>query len=124
MRPRRSEIDLIVDEAREALDTLRAGGDLRDTITRAYAQMVNLFTDKRGQLRDRTLTPREFEQRLAAAGLHDSHIRRLTRLFELVRYSPHAPGPREEREAEECLAAIVAAHQTSGNEVQTQDIVS
>lgn len=110
LRPRRSEIELIVDEAREALETLRAGGDLRDTITRAYAEMVKLFSEKRGQLRDRSLTPREFEQRLAAAGLQDSHIRRLTRLFELVRYSPHAPGPREEREAEECLSAIVASY--------------
>lgn len=112
LRPRKSEIELIVEEAREALETLRAGGDLRDTITRAYAEMVNLMTAKRSQLRDRTLTPREFEQRLAATGLHDSHIRRLTRLFEMVRYSPHSPGPREEREAEECLAAIVAAYQT------------
>lgn len=117
MRPKRSEIELIVDEAREALETLRAGGDLRDTITRAYAEMVNLFAEKRGQLRDRSLTPREFEQRLASAGLHDSHIRRLTRLFELVRYSPHRPGPKEEREAEECLSAIVAAYsQPTGEE--------
>ena len=100
----------IVEEAREALADLRAGGDLRDTITRCYAEMVNVFRETRGMGRDQTLTPREFEQRLAAAGLDDRHIQRLTRLFELVRYSQRTPGERDEREAQECLEAIIQAY--------------
>jgi hypothetical protein len=92
------------------LAELQSGSDLRDTITRCYADMVRIFSEQRGMGRDKTMTPREFEQRLAAAGLGDMHIQRLTRLFELVRYSQRMPGEREEREAQECLAAIVQSH--------------
>ena len=56
------------------------------------------------------MTPREFEQVLGGLGLRDEHIQQLTRLFERVRYSAAAPGEREEREAEACLSAIVAAY--------------
>jgi Domain of unknown function (DUF4129) len=100
----------IVEEAREALADLSSGADLRDTISRCYAEMVKLLSEQRGMGRDPTLTPREFELRLATAGLADTHIRRLTRLFERVRYSPHPPGPAEEREAEACLRAIAEGY--------------
>lgn len=103
-------LDQIVDEARDALAGLRSGADLRDTISRCYIEMVRLLSERRGIARDATLTPREFEQRLAAIGLGDAHIRRLTRLFERVRYSPHMPGPAEEHEAEACLDAIVSTY--------------
>jgi hypothetical protein len=53
------------------------------------------------------MTPREFEARLATAGLREDHIQRLTRLFEAVRYGTQSPGKREEREAVDCLTAIV-----------------
>jgi hypothetical protein len=110
LRRRPQPLDRIVHEAREALAELRAGSDLRDTISRCYAEMVRVFAEQRGMGRDRTLTPREFEQRLAAVGVDDRHIQRLTRLFELVRYSPRTPGEREEREAQECLEAIIQAY--------------
>ncbi|GAB4167329.1 MAG: hypothetical protein Fur005_28620 [Roseiflexaceae bacterium] len=106
-RPQPTQLERIVEEAREALAELRAGADLRDTISRCYADMVTALREERGMGRDLTLTPREFEQRLAAAGLDDDKISRLTRLFERVRYSPHAPGSAEEQEAEACLEAII-----------------
>jgi hypothetical protein len=106
-RPQPTQLERIVEEAREALAELRAGTDLRDTISRCYADMVTALREERGMGRDLTLTPREFEQRLAAAGLDDDKISRLTRLFERVRYSPHAPGSAEEQEAEACLEAII-----------------
>ena len=60
--------------------------------------------------RHQGMTVREFAVQLAAAGLADQHIDRLTRLFELVRYSPNTPGERDEREAIDCLHAIVQAY--------------
>jgi hypothetical protein len=56
------------------------------------------------------MTPREFEQHLAEAGLGDDHIRRLTRLFESVRYGSNIPTKAEEEEALSCLNAIAEAY--------------
>ena len=56
------------------------------------------------------MTVREFETQLVSLGLDNSHIQRLTRLFEFVRYSPNTPGDSEEREAIACLYAIVRAY--------------
>jgi hypothetical protein len=109
-RPAVDHLDLLVDEAREALGELRSGANLRDTISRCYAEMVRVIVEQRGVRRDATLTPREFEQRLLLIGMNDSHIRRLTRLFERVRYSAHAAGQPEEQEAQACLEAIIAAY--------------
>lgn len=109
-KPPPARLDLIVDEAREALDDLRSGANLRDTISRCYAEMVRVISEQRGVRRDATLTPREFEQRLITIGMSDTHIRRLTRLFEWVRYSSHAAGPKEEQEAQACLEAIIMSY--------------
>jgi hypothetical protein len=76
------------------------------------------LSSQRGIGRDVSLTPREFEQRLTAAGLADRHVRRLTRLFERVRYSPHPPGAAEEREAQECLQSIITTYE-AGEPEQT-----
>jgi hypothetical protein len=108
-----SALAQIAREAGAALAGLEAGEDLRNAVLRCYAEMSRVLGERRGVQRDKTMTPREFEARLAAAGLRDEHIRRLTRLFEGVRYGPRAPGEREEREALACLRAIVAAYGTA-----------
>ena len=59
------------------------------------------------------MTPREFEQYLANSGLADAHIRRLTRLFESVRYGAGPPSNAEEREAMACLNAIAQEYAPS-----------
>jgi hypothetical protein len=103
-------------EAQSALASLEAGAGLRNAVLRCYAEMARVLSGQRGVQTDKTMTPREFETRLAAAGLRDEHIRRLTRLFEAVRYGQREPGEREEREAVECLSAIVAAYGHQGME--------
>lgn len=103
--------DEIAASAQAALRNLEAGVDLRDAVTRCYVEMVRILHTERGIVRDPDMTAREFEQRLARTGLAAPHIRRLTRLFEAVRYSSRAPGPREAREAEACLREIVEAYQ-------------
>lgn len=106
----------LANEAQSALTSLEAGAGLRNAVLRCYAEMERVLAGQRGVQTDKTMTPREFETRLAAAGLRNEHIRRLTRLFEAVRYGAREPGEREEREAVECLRAIVAAYGRKGAE--------
>jgi hypothetical protein len=100
----------IILEAEKALADLQSGANLKDTIMRCYADMSQVLAETRNVERQRGMTPREFESYLAALGLRDDHIRRLTRLFEGVRYGPDTPSRREELEAADCLNAIVNAY--------------
>ncbi|MEN9935524.1 MAG: hypothetical protein RLZZ387_2103 [Chloroflexota bacterium] len=110
-RPRpESQLAQLARGAQSALIGIESGEGLRNAVLRCYAEMSQVLAEQRGVQRDKTVTPREFETRLIAAGLRDEHIRRLTRLFESVRYGSREPGPREEREAVACLQAIVEAY--------------
>lgn len=109
-RRRVHPLQLLAQDAEEALADLRAGGDLKDTIMRCYAEMSHVLSERRGIRRKKAMTPREFEQHLQAVGLGDEQIQRLTRLFEAVRYGGKKLGEREEREAQGCLEAIVTAY--------------
>lgn len=100
----------LAQEAEVTLDALRAGGDVRNAVLRCYGEMQRVLRESHGIRRRRSMTPREFEDRLAAAGLSSEHVRRLTRLFEAVRYGAHVPRAREEREAEDCLESIVRTY--------------
>jgi hypothetical protein len=108
--PVENELQVVAREARLALAGLRAGADVTDTILRCYLQMTLALNRARGLQRKHAMTPREFETYLVRAGLHTDHIQRLTRLFEGARYSAHPPTPRDEREAEDCLQAIVETY--------------
>jgi hypothetical protein len=96
--------------AQAAIASIQAGGDLQSIVLRCYLEMSELLGQQRGIALQRAMTPREFEQRLAADGVHDEHIKQLTRLFEGARYGAQAPSERDERAALECLAAIVRAY--------------
>jgi hypothetical protein len=107
-RPERP-LDELAGQVREALDALRAGADLRDTVMRCYFEMNRTLSQERGLRRGETMTPREFEQELKQAGLPPEQVEQLTRLFEQVRYGARTPGEPEERQALACLAAVVDA---------------
>jgi hypothetical protein len=113
-RPQRSSLagpkELLALEARRAIDTLHAGRDLKDTVLRCYREMSQVLQEQRGIQRQKGMTPREFEKYLAEIGLRDEHIRRLTRLFESVRYGDNVSSERDKREAMDCLRAIVRAY--------------
>lgn len=112
-RPRLTEgspLEQLALEAHYALQELRAGSDLKDTIKRCYRDMGQILSEQHGMQRHNSMTPREFEQYLSHSGLRDEHIKQLTRLFEGVRYGAKAPGQREEEEAITCLTAIVQAY--------------
>jgi hypothetical protein len=114
-RRRRPESSLvqIARGAQGALDSLGAGGDLRNTVIRCYLEMSRALREERGIQRGRAMTPREFEKHLIAAGLPAEPVEQLTRLFEEVRYGSKTPGEQEERRAVECLTAIVEACRSS-----------
>jgi len=102
---------LLVREAEAALSDLKAGSDLRDVVLRCYVKMSQVLRESRNIERRSAMTPREFERHLAEVGVRDEHIRRLTRLFEGVRYGAKPAGGRAQREAMDCLRAIVRAYE-------------
>ncbi len=93
--------------AQSALDALWAGGDLRDVVIRCYLEMSRVVSEQRGIQRDLAMTPREFERYLEEKGFPGEPVRRLTRLFEEVRYGTTVPGENEKRQAVASLTAIV-----------------
>ncbi len=109
-RSNKTPLDLLTQEAQQALDDLKAGHDLKDTIMRSYFEMSQILSKERNLHRAQGMTPREFEQYLAESGLRTEHIHRLTRLFEGVRYGGKSAGQREEEEAIACLTVIVQTY--------------
>jgi lysylphosphatidylglycerol synthetase-like protein (DUF2156 family) len=104
-----SPLEQLAQEAQEALVALEAGADVRDTVMRCYFEMSRVLDEQRGIRRAGTMTPREFERELKAVGLPGTHVERLTRLFEGVRYGARIANEQEERQAFACLTAIVEA---------------
>ncbi|MBN1219774.1 MAG: DUF4129 domain-containing protein [Anaerolineae bacterium] len=108
--PRLEPSELLALEAKQALKTLQTGSDLKNTVLRCYQEMSRVLSQQRGIRRQSAMTPREFEQHLTDIGLRDDHIKRLTRLFENVRYGDYTSSEREKREAVDCLNAIVRTY--------------
>lgn len=102
--------ELIAREAQRAVQAIRAGVDLKDTVLNCYRQMTEILQAERGIERQQAMTPREFEQHLADIGLSDDHIGQLTRLFEQVRYGGSRPTGQDEQAAVACLNAIAQRH--------------
>lgn len=93
--------------AQASLDDLAAGHDWDDVIVNCYARMGAAVSRKRGLVRKEAMTPAEFARRLEQAGLPGDPVRRLTRLFESVRYGAKQSSQNEINEAVSCLKAIL-----------------
>ncbi len=100
-------LDRLAQQAEEAIDAIEAGADLKDTVSRCYVEMMDVLREERGLQRQRAMTPREFEVWLEEAGVPTTQVRRLTRLFEQVRYGNKRLGKEEERQAVVALTSIV-----------------
>ncbi len=100
-------LDKLAQEAQQAIDAIETGADLKDTVTRCYFEMMQVLKEERGLRRQRAMTPREFERRLEEVGIPTTQVRRLTRLFEQVRYGDKRLGQQEERQAVVSLTSIV-----------------
>lgn len=110
-RRRRREVGLerLAQEAQAALSAIQSGADLRNAIIRCYVEMARIVREQRGISRNSTKTATEFAAELERAGLPGEDVRRLTRLFESVRYGAKLTGEDEEREAVAALTAIAQA---------------
>lgn len=93
--------------ARLSLRDLSDGRDTSDVIMRCYFRMSDVVADKRNLQRGTGMTPAEFAARLEEAGLPGDAVRRLTRLFESVRYGDRKAGPKDVNEAVACLTSIL-----------------
>ena len=97
----------LADIAQSSLDDLAAGYDWDDVIVNCYARMSDTVSRRRGLNRKEAMTPAEFARRLEQAGLPGDPVRRLTRLFESVRYGAKKSSQNEINEAVSCLTAIL-----------------
>jgi Domain of unknown function (DUF4129) len=93
--------------AKSSLDDLAAGSDWDNVIVNCYARMSEAVSRRRGLNRQEAMTPAEFAQRLERAGLPGDPVRRLTWLFETVRYGAKKSSQNEINEAVSCLTAIL-----------------
>lgn len=112
-------VDALRARALQTLLELRRGEvPVTDVIRHCYREMTRTVYEQRGVYRERSVTPREFETRLLQAGLPETAVHRLTRLFEQVRYGNATTGEREKREAIDSLERIVATCETLGSKRQ------
>ncbi len=93
--------------ARSSLRDLSSGRDSTDVIINCYFRMSDVVADKRNLNRGVDMTPNEFAGRLEQAGLPGDAVRRLTRLFEKVRYGGHRSDSTSINEAVACLTTIL-----------------
>ncbi len=100
-------LDEIANIARSSINDLNAGRDTSDVIINCYLRMSDVVADKRKLQREIAMTPQEFAVRLERAGLPADAVRRLTRLFELVRYGDRKSAPKDVSEAVSCLNTIL-----------------
>lgn len=100
-------LDEIAHIARSSLDELRSGRESSDVIINCYLRMSDVVADKRRLHREIAMTPQEFAIRLERAGLPGDAVRRLTRLFEIVRYGDRKSAPKDVTEAVTCLNTIL-----------------
>lgn len=108
-KPKPSPLTQMAEEVKKTIEDLRTGTDIKEGVLRCYSDMSRVINEQRGIKRKQAMTVREFEVRLEKAGLPLSHIERLTRLFEKVRYGAKDLDETEEQEALDCLNSILKA---------------
>jgi hypothetical protein len=100
-------LDEIARIARSSLADLSAGRNSSDVIINCYLRMSDIVSLKRQLRRAEAATPHEFALHLEQAGLPPEAVRRLTHLFERVRYGDRQSSPRDASEAVNCLETIL-----------------
>lgn len=93
--------------ARASLGDLTSGRDSTDVILNCYFRMSDVVAEKKNLDRRASMTPQEFAARLEQAGLPSEAVKRLTRLFESVRYGQRQSDLKMVNEAIACLATIL-----------------
>lgn len=102
-------LDALAEIAGQAVSDLQAGKDYGDAILNCYAAMMSVVDKQRGIRRRGNLTPAEFIAVLERARLPSAAVRRLTALFERIRYGSKKASPQEIEDAIACLSEISSA---------------
>lgn len=102
-----STSEIIIQEARTAVEALETGGDFQDVILRCYARMSQVLSEQRSVYRESAMTPHEFECLLIKLGFPPEPVRTITRLFEEVRYGSIPQGENGMLMAVSSLNAII-----------------
>lgn len=93
--------------ARSSLRDISEGHDWQGVIQECYLRMSEAVNKNRGIIRQDAMTTGEFARRLEEAGLPVSPVRRLTHLFEAVRYGGKKSSAADIDEAVSSLNAIL-----------------
>lgn len=99
--------DQFLEEAQNAVNSFKAGMNLKNVILRCYLQMSHALQEEQGIERSDHMTAQEFEARLAAKGVPHVPVHQLTVLFEKARYSKLELNCDDERLAMDSLNAII-----------------
>ena len=97
-------LDDLIESASVAAESIRQGHDPRGAVIDCYRRMLRLL-EERGATARPYLTPREFAHALQGEGVPVESVKRLTDLFELVRYGGRSDEALS-RQAAECLEAV------------------
>ena len=107
LAPSSKPLDEIARIARSSIHDLNSGRNSSDVIINCYLRMSDVVADRQKLQREDAMTPYEFSLRLERAGLPGEAVRRLTRLFEMVRYGDKRSAPKDVSEAVNCLNTIL-----------------
>ncbi len=99
--------DTLTLEAERAMRALHTGLDLKNVIVNCYRQMSRALQREQGIELSETMTAREFEGLLDDMGFPPAPVHQLTQLFEIARYGVRPLNENDERDAFDCLNAIV-----------------
>ena len=99
--------DPLLQQAKNAIQALRAGKDFKNVIIQCYLQMTNALQEERGIERNNDMTAREFQDWLEFKGWPRVPVQNLTDLFEKVRYGRQDLGETDEKIALHSLSEII-----------------
>jgi len=110
LRPKPVSQAVVVRHIKQALSDLESGMALEDVVIACYRKMCQELQKTRQVQRQRYMTPREFEDYLADAGISSVHIQQLTLLFEGARYGAKNTDAVKEDQARQNLQEILKAY--------------
>jgi hypothetical protein len=110
LRPKPDAKAVVIKNVRQALSDLESGSEWKNVVIACYSKMCQELQKTKGVRRHQAMTPREFENHLANAGITSAHIRELTLLFEGVRYGAKPADTTTQRKAIQSLRAILQTY--------------
>jgi len=112
--------DPLVQQAKNAMKALQAGGDFKNVIIRCYLQMTKALQEQCGIERSHQMTAREFEDWLEFKGLPRIPMQNLTKLFEKVRYGKQHFDQIDEKIALDSMSEIIRFAERTKDEVSAK----